>query len=67
MNHEGLFWVGVTKGGGYINSKREKQSIVEEKIAEGLTYDEARALILSMGYETATTFSASGTYERFER
>ena len=39
MNHEGLFWVGVTKGGGYINNGEVGESSFKTKIAENLTYE----------------------------
>ena len=60
MNHDGNgFWVGRTDRL-YLNSKETLQG--EERIAENLTYDEARALILSMG----GVFSRTDEGMRFE-
>ena len=66
MNREGLFWIGVvreTPKWAYIN-KEGTTNTAEDKIVDGLTFDEAEALIKSMGYE----FVDGGSYwERYRR
>ena len=53
MNHDGLFWVGVTEGFAWlrvcINREKIKPASCEVILLDGLTYDEAVALVLSMG------------------
>ena len=52
MNREGLFWVCTSRdlNAAYLN-KTHAYNRGMTKVADGLTYDEATAVILSMGYK----------------
>ena len=55
MNHDGIFWVGEvgTSDDRYvvINKNNAHDDVYPNMLACGLTFDEAEALVLSMGYE----------------
>ena len=66
MNHEGLFWVGLIGDRAFLNHNGVRAAAEEVLVAENLTYDEAYALILSMGGEyTGSHTSPYSEYEAF--